>query len=153
MNPVLLKPNSDTGSQVIVMGKPIGNMDFWEYTRDRTPPLAAAHEAFDSLAREYDAIVLEGAGSPGEVNLKKRDIVNMNMALYARAPVSSAETSTGGSLRLLRGAYGGLTRRSAPLVKGFIVKRFPRPRVFLAEAHVYVLKHTASRARRCPLPA
>ena len=85
----LLKPNSDTGSQVIVLGKTHrkhGVLGVYEGTG--RPPFAAAKGAFDALAAEYDAIVMEGAGSPGEVNLKKRDIVNMNMALYAKAPVS-----------------------------------------------------------------
>ena len=143
MNPVLLKPNSDTGSQVIVLGKPIGNMDFWEYTRDRTPPFAAAKEAFDSLAAEYDAIVMEGAGSPGEVNLKKRDIVNMNMALYAGAPVLIVgDIDRGGVYSSFIGTMEVLSERERALVRGFVVNRFRGQEAFLAEAHEYVLRHT-----------
>jgi adenosylcobyric acid synthase len=143
MNPVLLKPNSDTGSQVIVLGKPIGNMDFWEYTRDRTPPLKAAREAFDSLAAGYDAIVMEGAGSPGEVNLKKRDIVNMNMALYADAPVLIVgDIDRGGVYASFIGTMEVLSERERALVKGFVVNRFRGQEAFLAEAHAYVLRHT-----------
>ena len=143
MNPVLLKPNSDTGSQVIVMGKPIGNMDFWEYTRDRTPPFAAAQKAFDSLAAEYDAIVLEGAGSPGEVNLKKRDIVNMNMALYAKAPVLIVgDIDRGGLYASFIGHMEVLSEQERALVKGFVVNRFRGQEAFLADAHAYVLRHT-----------
>ena len=143
MNPVLLKPNSDTGSQVIVLGKPIGNMDFWEYTRDRTPPFAAAREAFDSLAAEYDVIVMEGAGSPGEVNLKKRDIVNMNMALYAGAPVLIVgDIDRGGVYASFIGTMEVLSERERALVKGFVVNRFRGQEAFLAEAHEYVLRHT-----------
>ena len=143
MNPVLLKPNSDTGSQVIVLGKPIGNMDFWEYTRDRTPPFAAAKESFDSLAAEYDAIVMEGAGSPGEVNLKKRDIVNMNMALYAEAPVLIVgDIDRGGVYASFIGTMEVLSERERALVKGFVVNRFRGQEAFLAEAHEYVLRHT-----------
>ena len=143
MNPVLLKPNSDTGSQVIVLGKPIGNMDFWEYTRDRIPPFAAAKEAFDSLAAEYDAIVMEGAGSPGEVNLKKRDIVNMNMALYAGAPVLIVgDIDRGGVYASFIGTMEVLSERERALVKGFVVNRFRGQEAFLAEAHDYVLRHT-----------
>jgi cobyric acid synthase len=67
MNPVLLKPNSDTGSQVIVMGTPVANMDVMEYVRFKPKAFEAAKEAYDSLASEYDAILLEGAGSPAEV--------------------------------------------------------------------------------------
>lgn len=143
MNPVLLKPNSDTGSQVIVLGKPIGNRDFWEYTRDRIPPFAAAREAFDSLAAEYDAIVMEGAGSPGEVNLKKRDIVNMNMALYAGAPVLIVgDIDRGGVYASFIGTMEVLSERERALVKGFVVNRFRGQEAFLAEAHEYVLRHT-----------
>ena len=143
MNPVLLKPNSDTGSQVIVLGKPVGNMDFWEYTRDRVPPFAAAKEAFDSLAAEYDAIVMEGAGSPGEVNLKKRDIVNMNMALYAGAPVLIVgDIDRGGVYASFIGTMEVLSERERALVKGFVVNRFRGQEAFLAEAHAYVLRHT-----------
>jgi len=143
MNPVLLKPNSDTGSQVIVMGKPVGNMEFWEYTRDRTPPFAAARAAFDSLAAEYDAIVMEGAGSPGEVNLKKRDIVNMNMALYADAPVLIVgDIDRGGLYASFIGTMEVLSERERALVKGFVVNRFRGREEFLAEAHDYVHSRT-----------
>ncbi|MBU2227072.1 MAG: cobyric acid synthase [Proteobacteria bacterium] len=143
MNPVLLKPNSDTGSQVIVLGKPVGNMDFWEYTRDRTPPFSAAKGAFDSLAAEYDAIVMEGAGSPGEVNLKKRDIVNMNMAIYADAPVLIVgDIDRGGIYASFIGTMEVLSERERALVKGFVVNRFRGREEFLAEAHEYVLSHT-----------
>ena len=143
MNPVLLKPNSDTGSQVIVLGKPIGNRDFWEYTRDRITPFAEAKEAFDSLAAEYDAIVMEGAGSPGEVNLKKRDIVNMNMALYAGAPVLIVgDIDRGGVYASFIGTMEVLSERERALVKGFVVNRFRGQEAFLAEAHEYVLRHT-----------
>ncbi len=143
MNPVLLKPNSDTGSQVIVLGKPIGNREFWEYTRDLEPPFAPAKEAFDSLAAEYDAIVMEGAGSPGEVNLKRRDIVNMNMALYARAPVLIAgDIDRGGLYASFIGTMEVLSERERALVKGFVVNRFRGKEEFLATAHEYVLRHT-----------
>ena len=143
MNPVLLKPNSDTGSQVIVLGKPIGNREFWEYTRDREPPFAAAKEAFDSLAAEYDAIVMEGAGSPGEVNLKRRDIVNMNMALYAKAPVLIVgDIDRGGLYASFIGTMEVLSERERASVKGFVVNRFRGKEEFLADAHEYVLRHT-----------
>ncbi len=143
MNPVLLKPNSDTGSQVIILGKPIGNMDFWEYTRDRIPPLAVAREAYDSLAAEHDIIVLEGAGSPAEVNLKKRDIVNMNMALYAEASVLIVgDIDRGGVYASFIGTMECLTERERALVRGFIVNRFRGQEAFLTDAHDYILRRT-----------
>jgi adenosylcobyric acid synthase len=87
MNPILLKPSSDTGAQVIIMGKPVGNMDVGQYIRYKPEAFRRALEAYDSLASEHDVIVLEGAGSPAEVNLKHHDIVNMAMARYAHSPV------------------------------------------------------------------
>ena len=143
MNPVLLKPNSDTGSQVIILGKPIGNMDFWEYTRDRTPPFAVAREAYDALAAEHDVIVLEGAWSPAEVNLKKRDIVNMNMALYAEASVLIVgDIDRGGVYASFIGTMECLTERERALVKGFVVNRFRGQEAFLADADEYILRRT-----------
>ena len=87
MNPILLKPNSDTGSQVIVNGEVLGDMraaDYFRYKKQLVPQIM---EAYRSLAAEHDIIVLEGAGSPAEINLKSDDIVNMGMAKLAGAPV------------------------------------------------------------------
>ncbi len=68
------------------MGKPVGNMDVMEYVNYKPRAFDAVKTAYDSLASEHDVMVLEGAGSPGEVNLKHHDIVNMRMAQYAAAP-------------------------------------------------------------------
>jgi len=103
MNPILLKPNSDTGSQVIVLGKPVGNMNVDAYIHYKTDIFATVKETYDSLAAEHDVIVLEGAGSPAEVNLKRHDIVNMRMARYAKSPVLLVgDIDRGGVLRLYR---------------------------------------------------
>ncbi|MBR5702226.1 MAG: cobyric acid synthase, partial [Oscillospiraceae bacterium] len=87
MNPILLKPTTDVGSQVIVNGVAQGNMRAMEYYRRKPEFIPAIMEAYNSLAAEYDVIVIEGAGSPAEINLKKDDIVNMGMAKLADAPV------------------------------------------------------------------
>jgi hypothetical protein len=87
MNPVLLKPGSDTGSQVIVMGRPVGNMSVEEYLAYKPEAKRAVEAAYASLAAEAGVMVLEGAGSPAEINLKAHDIVNMAMARHARAGV------------------------------------------------------------------
>jgi cobyric acid synthase CobQ/L-threonine-O-3-phosphate decarboxylase len=150
MNPVLLKPSSDNGSQVIVLGKPIGVMDFGQYigrsgsrSTKMNPKLRTVRRAYDSLAAEYDAIVLEGAGSPAEVNLKKRDIVNMSMALYAHAPVLIVgDIDRGGVYASFIGTMECLTEEERAIVKGFIVNRFRGEESFLASAHRYVLKKT-----------
>jgi adenosylcobyric acid synthase len=143
MNPVLLKPSSDTGSQVIVMGKPVGNMDFAQHLGKSNPNFLTVRKAYDSLAAEYDVIVLEGAGSPAEVNLKKRDIVNMNMALYANAPVLIVgDIDRGGVYASFIGTMECLTEQERAIVKGFIVNRFRGEESFLAAAHDYVLART-----------
>ena len=87
MNPVLLKPTSDEGSQVIVNGEVRGNMGAREYFAHKTELIPDIMRAYDSLSQEYDIIVIEGAGSPAEINLKSQDIVNMGMAKLAKAPV------------------------------------------------------------------
>ena len=80
MNPILLKPTSDVGSQVIIMGEAHGNRTAREYWGHKKTLLPVIKEAFDSLAAENDIIVIEGAGSPAEINLKQDDIVNMGLA-------------------------------------------------------------------------
>ncbi len=87
MNPILLKPSGETGCQVIVEGLPVGNMNVTQYIEYKPRAFDVAGRCYDSLAGEFDAVVLEGAGSPAEVNLKHHDIVNMRMARYADAPV------------------------------------------------------------------
>ena len=87
MNPILLKPSSDTGSQVILNGKPVGVMPAAEYYRHKREYIPYIMEAYENLKRQYDVIVIEGAGSPAEINLKKDDIVNMGLAELVDAPV------------------------------------------------------------------
>ena len=94
MNPILLKPTNDVGSQVIVNGEVLGTMsarDYFAYKKKLVPDIM---KAFDALAAENDIIVIEGAGSPAEINLKKEDIVNMGMAKMAKAPVLLVGSST-----------------------------------------------------------
>ena len=91
MNPILLKPTSDVGSQVIVNGIPRGTMkagDYFKYKKNLIPDVM---EAYSSLGSEYDIIVIEGAGSPAEINLKADDIVNMGLARMVDAPVLLAD--------------------------------------------------------------
>lgn len=146
MNPILLKPNTDTGSQVIVNGKPVGNMNVAEYIKYKPVAFAAAKEAYDSLSDEYDVIVLEGAGSPGEVNLKSHDIVNMNMAKYAGAPVALVgDIDRGGVYASFIGTMEVLTEWERAMVAGFIVNKFRGDASLLADAHDYVLRATGKK--------
>ena len=87
MNPILLKPTTDMGSQVIVNGEVLGNMRAIDYFKKKKEYIPVIRKAYESLAEEYDLIVIEGAGSPAEINLKQDDIVNMGMAEIANAPV------------------------------------------------------------------
>ena len=125
MNPILLKPNKDTGSQVIVLGHPVGNMDVAQYIDFKTQAFQKARQAYDDLARENDVIVLEGAGSPAEVNLKHHDIVNMRMAEYARAPVLLVgDIDRGGVFASFLGTWEILASWERKLLAGFVINRF-----------------------------
>jgi cobyric acid synthase CobQ len=143
MNPVLLKPNSDTGSQVILHGRPVGNMDVLSWPRYTEIARQAARASYDSLAADYDVILLEGAGSPGEVNLKHHDIVNMGMAQYAKAPVLLVgDIDRGGVYASFVGTMEVLNEWERALVAGFVVNRFRSQAELLQSAHDYVLAHT-----------
>ncbi|MBU4212147.1 MAG: cobyric acid synthase [Verrucomicrobia bacterium] len=143
MNPVLLKPNSDTGAQVILLGKPVGNMTVNEYIRYKPEAFKTVTQAYDSLAAEYDAIVLEGAGSPAEVNLKHHDIVNMAMAQYARARVLLVgDIDRGGVFASFVGTLEVLAEWERALVAGFVVNRFRGQEELLHDALDYTERHT-----------
>jgi len=143
MNPVLLKPNSDTGSQVIVKGKPIGSMAAGAYVTYKTEAFKMVKECYDSLSSEYDVVVLEGAGSPGEVNLKHHDIVNMAMAKYAHAPVLLVgDIDRGGVFASFIGTMEVLSEWERALVAGFVVNRFRGDATLLAPAFEYVRTYT-----------
>lgn len=146
MNPVLLKPSSDTGSQVIVRGKPLGNMQAREYYQYKEKLIPQVHNAFDDLASEYDVLVLEGAGSPGEVNLRAHDIVNMKMARYASAPVLLVgDIDRGGVFASLVGTMDVLLEWERKLVAGFILNRFRGDASLLSPANEYVAEYTGRR--------
>ncbi len=143
MNPILLKPNSDTGSQVIVCGKPVGNMSVLEYNAYKPQVWDSVCKSYDSLADEFDVVVLEGAGSPGEVNLKADDIVNMKMARYAEAPVILVgDIDRGGVYASFVGIMEVLAEWERQLVAGFLVNKFRGQASLLATAHSYVRQHT-----------
>lgn len=143
MNPVLLKPNSNTGSQVIVCGKPVGNMEVAAYIRYKKEAFKRIKESYHSLARECDVMVLEGAGSPGEVNLKSHDVVNMAMAREANAPVLLVgDIDRGGVYASFVGTMEVLEEWERELVAGYVVNRFRGKQSLLSDAHDYVLRHT-----------
>ena len=143
MNPILLKPNSDTGSQVIVLGKPVGNMTVTEYIRFKPEAFRTVTQAYDELAAAHDIIVLEGAGSPAEVNLKQHDIVNMRMAHHAQAPVLLVgDIDRGGVFASFVGTLEVLAEWERTLVAGFVVNRFRGQASLLDDAVAYTERHT-----------
>jgi len=143
MNPILLKPSSDTGAQVIVWGQPVGNMDVSQYISYKTEAFAQAKDAFASLASEYEVIVLEGAGSPGEVNLKHHDIVNMNMARHAGAPVLLVgDIDRGGVFASFVGTMEVLAEWERKLVAGFIINKFRGEKSLLDSAIEFTHRYT-----------
>ena len=125
MNPVLLKPSSDTGSQVIVNGAARGHMGAVDYFRYRESLIPEILSAFDSLAAEYDVIVIEGAGSPAEINLRENDIVNMGLAELTDAPVILVgDIDRGGVFAQLYGTVALLTPLERARVRGFVINKF-----------------------------
>lgn len=125
MNPILLKPTSDMGSQVIVNGEVRGNMATKHYFAHKTELIPDVMKAYESLASEYDIIVIEGAGSPAEINLKQQDIVNMGMAKLAHAPVIIVgDINPGGVFAALAGTMLLLDSDEKELVKGTIINKF-----------------------------
>ena len=125
MNPVLLKPTTDVGSQVIVNGVSQGNMTALEYTRKKQAYIPAILDAYQSLAAENDIIVIEGAGSPAEINLKQDDIVNMGLAKLVDAPVLLVgDIDRGGVFAQLYGTVALLEEDERARIKGTIVNKF-----------------------------
>ena len=125
MNPILLKPTTDMGSQVIVCGEVLGNMQARDYFKMKKSLIPKIKEAYDSLAKEYDIIVIEGAGSPAEINLKADDIVNMGMAKLVDAPVLLAgDIDRGGVFAQLYGTVMLLEEEERARIKGTIINKF-----------------------------
>ena len=125
MNPILLKPTTDVGSQVIVNGVVQGNMRAMEYYQRKQEYIPAIMEAYNTLAAEYDIIVIEGAGSPAEINLKQEDIVNMGFAKLSDAPVLLVgDIDRGGVFAQLYGTIALLEADERARIKGTVVNKF-----------------------------
>lgn len=125
MNPILLKPTNDTGSQVIVNGEVLGNLSAREYYKRKKEMIPHIMQAYRQLDEQYDIIVLEGAGSPAEINLKQDDIVNMGMAKLAKAPVLLVgDIDRGGVFASLAGTLMLLEPQEREMVKGLVINKF-----------------------------
>jgi adenosylcobyric acid synthase len=138
MNPILLKPSSQVGSQVIVHGRVYGNFSAREYYALKPRLVRKVMESYRRLSRAYELIILEGAGSAVELNLKPNDLVNFNMALKAQAAVLLvADIDRGGVFAATIGSFHLLTPRERRLLAGFIINKFRGdPELFREGVHI-----------------
>ncbi|HGS4880703.1 TPA: cobyric acid synthase [Vibrio parahaemolyticus] len=125
MNPVLIKPNSDTGAQIILQGKALSNMDAASFHDYKKVAMNTVLDSFSKLTKEFDSIMIEGAGSPAEINLREGDIANMGFAEAADVPVIIvADIDRGGVFAHLYGTLALLSESEQTRVKGFVINRF-----------------------------
>jgi len=125
MNPVLIKPSSDTNAQIIIHGRARQSMNAANYHQYKTTAMPAVLESYQRLARQYDVILVEGAGSPAEINLRDRDIANMGFAEKVDCPVLIiADIDKGGVFAHLTGTVNLLSESEQNRVKGFVINRF-----------------------------
>ncbi|MDP1908736.1 MAG: cobyric acid synthase, partial [Hyphomicrobium sp.] len=125
MNPVLLKPHSEVGAQVVVQGRVIGNSQAGDFARQKPQLLAAVLDSFARLSAEADIVLVEGAGSASEINLRAGDIANMGFARAAGVPVVLiGDISRGGVIASLVGTQAVLPPDDARMIEGFIVNKF-----------------------------
>jgi adenosylcobyric acid synthase len=143
MNPILLKPETTSASQVVVLGRPIGSMHFAEYHRRKPELRDVVGAALDRLRAAHDLVVIEGAGSPAEVNLKDRDLVNMWVAARADAPVVLAtDIERGGALAALVGTLELLEPAERARVKALVVNKFRGDRALFADGVTFLERRT-----------
>ena len=125
MNPILIKPNTDIGAQIIIHGKVYRNMSATQYHQYKKRALRAVKESFYRLKERYELMVIEGAGSPAEINLRENDIVNMGMAEIADCPVILVgDIDKGGVFASLIGTLELLSKEEKKRIKGFIINKF-----------------------------
>lgn len=146
MNPVLLKPESETGSQVVVQGKRLTTVRAREYAKLKPQLLKAVLESFNRLKSRHDLVIVEGAGSPAEVNLRAGDIANMGFAQAAQTPVVlCGDIDRGGVIAQIVGTQAVISPHDAALVRGFMVNKFRGdPRLF-DDGYKLIEQHTGWR--------
>lgn len=143
MNPVLLKPEGDRSSQVVVMGRPYARLTAADYYRQKGQMRAAARSAYDSLAAEHELVVMEGAGSPAEINLKPNDFVNLAAARYAGArALLVGDIDHGGVFASFIGTVSTFSPEELRLFGGFVVNKFRGDPALLGDAFAMVRDRT-----------
>jgi adenosylcobyric acid synthase len=146
MNPILIKPTRDTNAQVILLGKPVGNMSVYEYKDYKRLVFDKVKRAFKRLKEKYEIVVIEGAGSPAEINLKKHDLVNMRIARLAKAPVIIVgDIDKGGVFAWLVGTLRLMTAEERKMVKGFIINKFRGDKRLLKPGINFLEKYTGKK--------
>lgn len=146
MNPVLLKPASDNGSQVILQGKSVGHFKAKEFYAQRKRIVAAIEDSYERLAASYEIIVLEGAGSPAEINLKQNDLVNMRMAELADARcLLVGDIDRGGVFASLIGTLNLLEAEEQERIAGFLINKFRGDASLLTEGLTFLEKRTGKK--------
>ncbi|WP_187695062.1 cobyric acid synthase [Thermosediminibacter litoriperuensis] len=145
MNPVLLKPTSDKNCQVIIRGRVYGNLSAMDYHEFKAELKKVVKEAYDELKSQYEVIVIEGAGSPAEINLRENDLVNMGMAEIAGAPVVLVgDIDRGGVFASLYGTIMLLEEKERERVKGVVINKF-RGDIKLLEPGIKMLEDLIKR--------
>lgn len=143
MNPILLKPTTDRKSQVIVVGKPKKTLSALEYQSYKKELVPRVEKSLRSLMESHDIVVIEGAGSPAEINLKKHDIVNMAVAKMVSSPVVLVgDIDKGGVFAQLVGTYELLERQEKKLIKAFLINKFRGDKKILDPGLRWIEKRT-----------
>ena len=142
MNPILLKPTSNTGSQVILNGKVHSNMSASDYYKNKRAFIPYILEAYNKLCKEYDIIVIEGAGSPAEINLNENDIVNMGLAKLVDAPVILvADIDRGGVFASIYGTVALMDDAAKNRIKGIVINKFRGDKNLLTPGFEMLAEH------------
>ena len=143
MNPVLLKPEADSHAQVVLMGRPLTSARARDYFNLKATLWESVAQSLDTLRRQYDVVVIEGAGSPAEINLKATEIVNMRVALYADAPVLlCGDIDRGGVFASLVGTLQLLDDAERAAVKGLLINKFRGDVSLLADGLTWLEDYT-----------
>ncbi len=143
MNPVLLKPNTDTGAQIIIQGHALGNMDARAYHDYKATARQAVLDSYARLSRDYELILVEGAGSPAEINLRENDIANMGFAEAVDCPIwLVGDIDRGGVFAQLVGTLAVLPAGEQARIRGFIINRFRGDPALLEPGLRWLEQHT-----------